>query len=189
MKNLFTKSFFVVCLIFFSKGNAQELALLTKNSSDSTSITIKTRNSKQGTRYYDNGTIKELREMVNNQLEGNWKYFYSNGQLMKEGGFKNNRAEGIWKIYDKKGNLVYLENYKNGIEQGTWKAFHPDGKLKIEGVFVKGKRQGNWKIYNSSGVIVKIITFEDDIEKSKLILDHKPVDLNFFSVNQSIGNY
>ncbi|MFD2565673.1 toxin-antitoxin system YwqK family antitoxin [Aquimarina rubra] len=189
MKNILFKPLSLVSLIFFSIGSSQELALLTNKTKDSTPVVKKIDNTNQNTFYYSDGTIKEIRETVNNKLEGSWKYFHSNGQLKKEGTFKNNKAEGIWRVYNKNGTLVFVENYKNGIEQGIWKAFDPDGKIKIEGTFVQGKRQGTWKVYNQSGGIEKIVTFEDDIEKSELILNHKPADLNFFSVSQSIGNY
>ncbi|WP_299260804.1 hypothetical protein [uncultured Aquimarina sp.] len=176
-------------LFFFTKTNAQELALLTNKITDSTYSNIGKQKNIQNTFYYNNGSIKEIRETKGNKLNGSWKLFYTNGKLKKEGAFKNDKTQGQWKIYNKNGALTFIENYNNGEEHGNWKAFYSDGKIKIEGTFVEGKRQGPWKIYNQLGALEKIVTFENDIEKSELILNHQPIDLNFFPVSQSIGNY
>ncbi|WP_299441162.1 toxin-antitoxin system YwqK family antitoxin [uncultured Aquimarina sp.] len=189
MKNILFKLLFLVSFIFFSKVNSQELALLTDKTKDSSSINTRTPKSNQKVFYYPNGSIKEVRETANNKLNGSWKFFYANGQLKKEGNFLNDKTHGLWKIYYSNGALLFIEHYKNGKESGIWKAFHPDGKINIEGEFIKGKRQGQWKVYNELGALERIVTFENDIEKSELVLDHKSTDLNFFSVNQSIGNY
>lgn len=190
MKSTLIKIIFSISLIFLPKIKAQQsLPLTNGTSTNGISKTIIEPKSNSNRYYYSNGSIKEIRETSNNKLHGTWKLFYDNGQLKKEGVFNNDKIHGQWKIYDQKGRLIFIENYNNGDEDGIWKAFYSNGKTKIEGTFIKGKRQGAWKTYSEFGELRKIITFEDDIEKRELILDDKSKDLNFFSINQSIGNY
>ncbi|MGY3794245.1 toxin-antitoxin system YwqK family antitoxin [uncultured Aquimarina sp.] len=189
MRTAFLKYTFIVTIIFISKTQSQELVLSSTTNTSNISENIGTNGNTKKTLHYSNGTIKEIRETKNDVLHGLWKFFFSNGELKKEGAFSQGKSIGTWKIYNKKGQLIFIENYKNGNEHGTWKAFFPNGNVKIEGEFVSGKRQGPWKVYTENGVLKKLITFEDDIEKGEIELNDPSKDLNFFSVQQSIGNY
>lgn len=190
MKNTRFTSLLFLSLVFFYEIQAQQLVLSPNNDViQDTSTKINTHISNTDIFYYSDGTIKEIRKTTNDKLHGSWKLFYANGQLKKEGTFENDKAQGAWKIYSENGVLLYIENYKKGIEHGNWKAFHSNGKTKIEGAFVDGKRQGAWKVYHPSGVIAKIIIFEDDQEKSELILKETFINPSLFSLNSSISNY
>ncbi|KAA1242641.1 toxin-antitoxin system YwqK family antitoxin [Aquimarina sp. RZ0] len=140
-------------------------------------------------RYYISGELKEIRETIDGKLTGNWKLYHKNGKLKKEGNFYNAAPHGTWKIYNKKGKLVFIENYEKGIEHGIWKTLHPNGEVKIEGEFIQGKRQGNWNIYDYSGKTKKIVVFEDDMEKSELLPENSPIEIDLFSHHQSLTNF
>ncbi|MDH7444148.1 toxin-antitoxin system YwqK family antitoxin [Aquimarina sp. 2201CG14-23] len=186
MKKILYTSLFGLHLIFCIHLNSQE-TILVKNQNPTVDTIIQENNIH--TYYYDNGAIKEIRETFNNTLHGSWKLFYANGKLKKEGAFKNDKVHGNWRIYDTEGRLVFIENYNNGIEQGVWKAFYSNQKIKIEGMFIEGKRQGQWKLYKDTGQLDKIVTFEDDKKTKETIIKNNLMDVNFFSVNRSIGNY
>jgi len=190
MKNTRFISILLLSLVFLSEIQAQQLVLVSKHHPiHNASQNVKTQITTTDIFYYSNGAVKEIRKTTNNKLQGSWKIFYTNGQLKKEGNFQNDKTHGEWKIYSKKGALVSIENYNKGNEHGDWKSFHTNGKIKVEGVFVDGKRQGPWRVYDHSGTIEKIITFEDDQEKSELILEGTSIDPSLFSLSSSISNY
>jgi len=191
MKNTHFTSLVVLSLVFFYEIQAQQLVLKpNKDAITNTSKNIKPQiTTNTDTFYYDNGAIKEIRKTTNDKLHGSWKLFYANGQLKKEGAFENDKTHGEWKIYSEKGALLFIENYNNGNEHGDWKAFHPNGKIKIEGAFIHGKRQGTWSMYHPSGTLEKLITFEDDQEKSELIIEGVPIHHSLFSLSSSISNF
>ncbi len=189
MKKIHLLPILMTFLLSTTYMNSQESAILTDKMFDSTSTTDVLPTNNQHILYYSNGSVKEIREFRDGKLNGFWKYFYTDGKLKKEGSFLRDKEHGTWKAYDQKGSLLFIENYKEGIENGIWKSFYPNGKVKLEGAFVNGKRQGTWKIYNDRGVLERIITFENDLEKSTSILNTESIDLNFFSMDQSIGNY
>jgi len=189
MKQSHIISSLFLTLLFLNPLISQELALLTNETTIRTSEIKNVQKVKKDTLYYDNGAIKEIKEIQYHALNGLWKYFYIHGQLKKEGAFKNNNMHGSWKTYDTEGTLIFVENYTNGIESGIWKAFYPNGKLEIEGTFIKGKRQGQWKVYQPSGVLEKIITFDNDQKKSELILKNNPKNSDQFISNPLLTNF
>jgi len=185
MKKIIISSFFLLYLITLNKAIAQE-STTDINKVNTTPVIKKSTPMKL---YYPNGSIKEIREIVDQKLHGSWSYFHHNGQLKKEGSFINNNPHGIWKTYDLEGNMILIENYTMGVENGIWKSFYANGQLKTEGAFVNGKRQGRWNLHSYSGALEKTISFIDDQEQNNLITPHKSKNTNLFSANQSVNNY
>lgn len=89
--------------------------------------------------YYDDGTVQQIEQYSNNELNGTFEYYHTNGQIWTQRIYKNglpwtvisnfNRngkkrpagtlknGSGTLKIYDRDDNLVRTEKYVEGIEE------------------------------------------------------------------------
>lgn len=63
----------------------------------------------------------QLFKEVYNDGTGKWKHFYDNGSLHEEGEFLNNRRHGKWRTYSPKGEIERTVIYRNGVvESRRW---------------------------------------------------------------------
>ncbi|MEP6846726.1 MAG: hypothetical protein ABI861_12005 [Panacibacter sp.] len=51
--------------------------------------------------------------LINDKMEGEWKFYRETGQLWQVGNFKNDMKNGTWLRYDKNDKLEYQETFKD----------------------------------------------------------------------------
>ena len=66
------------------------------------------------TYYFKTGIIKSAGNFINNNMEGEWKFYRENGDLWQVGNFTHGLKNGNWVRYDKTGKLEYNEDFANG---------------------------------------------------------------------------
>jgi antitoxin component YwqK of YwqJK toxin-antitoxin module len=65
--------------------------------------------------FYQNGQIKQERELANGKNNGFFRNYSESGILLEEGAFLDNRHHGWFKYYDEQGELIIEVEYNNGV--------------------------------------------------------------------------
>jgi antitoxin component YwqK of YwqJK toxin-antitoxin module len=70
---------------------------------------------------YNRSRIKETRNYVNGELNGQVEKFYPNGTIMERSNYTDGQLDGVARWYDQQGNLSIEYTYKNGelSQEGT----------------------------------------------------------------------
>jgi antitoxin component YwqK of YwqJK toxin-antitoxin module len=63
--------------------------------------------------YHDNGKLYAEGELVNNKMEGVWKYYEAGGQIREYLTFINGEQKGIFKYFDNNGHVICEGIYEN----------------------------------------------------------------------------
>ena len=126
--------------------------------------------------YFENGTIKDKGNIVNNQKQGKWKYFYKNGNIKIEAEYLDNIPNGKWIFYHRNGIIKevgfyakvnwtsFMENMRKSDQKnpeehylnknGIWNVYFENGNLKEVGKYnKKGLPVGEWKEYYENNVL------------------------------------
>jgi antitoxin component YwqK of YwqJK toxin-antitoxin module len=82
---------------------------------------------------YSNG--QKVRELNGNKLT----YFFKNGKVKAEGLLLNDKMEGEWKFYRETGQLWQVGNFKKNMKNGTWQRYDSDNKLEYQETFRDNK--------------------------------------------------
>ena len=102
------------------------------------------------------GTIKEEYQVLESDEEirdGFYKKYDYDESLLIEGFYLNDEKNGQWKYYHNNGKIKEENNYKNDTPVGLQKKFDFDGKLLIQMNFnEEGNLDGSYKIINSDGI-------------------------------------
>jgi antitoxin component YwqK of YwqJK toxin-antitoxin module len=69
------------------------------------------------TYYFKNGTIKAVGNYVDDQMEGEWKFFRETGELWQVGSFSAGKKNGSWVRYDRKQTIEYKADFIDDKEQ------------------------------------------------------------------------
>lgn len=80
-------------------------------------------------KYFNDGTVLEIKNWKEGVLVGEWKLFYNNGKLRMQALFLNGKLDGPMKSFDYNGVLVVEGNYKNNLREGLWTYYTKEGKL------------------------------------------------------------
>lgn len=67
-------------------------------------------------------------------------YFFKNGKVKAEGGFVDDNMEGEWKFYRETGQLWQVGNFTRGKKNGSWVRYDRNGQLKYQEAFENDKR-------------------------------------------------
>ncbi len=119
----------------------------------------------QNNRYYENGKLKEVRNLNDeNNLEGEVLVYYENGNLKQKLFFINGKQTGEQRVYGENGSLIGIENWLQGKKNGKATYYFESGELGEEGQFEKGKKAGEWKTYYKSGALQKTGGYQDGLE-------------------------
>lgn len=82
---------------------------------------------------YSNG--QKVQELNGNKLT----YFFKNGKVKAEGLLINDKMEGEWKFYRETGQLWQVGNFKNDMKNGTWLRYNKNNKLEYHETFKDNK--------------------------------------------------
>ena len=106
--------------------------------------------------YYDAArkNVKEIyqvKDTVQNILQGRYISYFLNGNIESKGQFINNETTGVWEFYFETGNLRMRGILRQSSNYGTWEYFFENGVKSMEGTVDGKKKEGEWKIYYESG--------------------------------------
>lgn len=102
---------------------------------------------------FDGTLITEL-NYVNDELDGEQKYFFSDGRIKRKLNYLAGRMEGRQvEFFFKEGtdSIKIEHNYSGGILHGMQRQWQKDGKLLYNYNFVAGKPEGLQRKYDESG--------------------------------------
>ncbi|MFM8912959.1 MAG: toxin-antitoxin system YwqK family antitoxin [Flammeovirgaceae bacterium] len=106
--------------------------------------------------YYDKEkkNIKEVyqvKDTVNNVLQGRYLSYFLTGGMESKGQFVNNETTGVWEFYYETGNLKMRGILRANSNFGNWEYFYESGQKSMEGTIDGKQKQGVWKLYYESG--------------------------------------
>ncbi|MEP2774129.1 MAG: membrane-binding protein [Fulvivirga sp.] len=103
--------------------------------------------------YYLNGNMESQGQFSNNETVGSWKFYYETGKLKMTGTLKPNSNDGFWEYYYENGNKSMEGEISNNKRRGDWKIYYESGELKASGNFRNNKREGAWTYYYEDGKV------------------------------------
>lgn len=63
------------------------------------------------TYYFKNGTVKASGAYVNEQMEGEWRFYRESGQLWQVGNFRSGEKHGPWVRYSRRGEVESRQEF------------------------------------------------------------------------------
>ncbi len=101
--------------------------------------------------YFLNGNIESKGQFVNNETTGVWEFYFETGNLKMRGILRQNSNFGLWEYFFENG-VKSMEGTVNGRNrEGEWKVFYESGELKEKGDFTANMRSGLWNTYFEDG--------------------------------------
>ncbi len=106
--------------------------------------------------YYDAArkNIKEIyqvKDTIQNILQGHYISYFLSGSMESKGQFVNNETTGVWEFYYETGNLRMRGILRQSSNYGTWEYFFENGVKSMEGTVNGKNKEGEWTIYYESG--------------------------------------
>lgn len=120
----------------------------------------------QSTEYYENGSVKSIKEFKNGKLDGKYVSFYSTGVKRSEEEYRNGRLFGSIILYDEKGDTTELVRFLEHGKDGEQKLYFPGSKLKMTLGWVHDHRQGAERHYLESGQLTVYGNYERGVKDS-----------------------
>ncbi|MFA6262108.1 MAG: toxin-antitoxin system YwqK family antitoxin [Bacteroidia bacterium] len=93
-------------------------------------------------KWFENGTLKELRYYVRGKKHGAQTAWWSNGKKRFAFTARNDVYDGVLHEWSEDGHLLHLATYVNGQEEGPQKMWYDNGKIRANYVIRNGKRFG-----------------------------------------------
>src|SRR5882762_626832 len=95
--------------------------------------------------------IYQVKDTINNILQGRYISYFLNGHIESKGQFVNNETTGVWEFYFETGNLKMRGILRQNSNYGLWEYFYENGQKSMEGTIDEKNKEGIWKIYYESG--------------------------------------
>lgn len=95
--------------------------------------------------------IYQVKDTIQNILNGRYISYYLNGSMESKGQFKNNETTGVWEFYFETGNLKMRGILRQSSNYGLWEYFFENGSKSMEGMINGRNKEGEWKLYYESG--------------------------------------
>lgn len=137
---------------------------------------------KQQKEYYDNGQLKEIGNVDENDNPiGEWKEYYENGQLKAQIIIEKQEGTGSSITYYRNGNTEEEINYKNYEKTGSYIKYNNNGDLVESGNYTNDEKTGIWEenTYHDNG----------NIKEEKLILYDKEYPTSYYKEEIRHGIY
>ena len=147
---------------FMKEGKADSVFLGYQVSSDYSKKQTFRSNFKNGAKdgqefeYYDNGSVKYIRNYKNGLLDGKFKLMDEFANSVSEGNYKKGKKVDTWLEADPPRRIAVYQNYQNGKMVGyTWTSYYKNGKLFITGSYdKKDRKEGVFEIYDQQGELM-----------------------------------
>ncbi|HRI78865.1 MAG TPA: hypothetical protein PLR06_04950 [Cyclobacteriaceae bacterium] len=95
--------------------------------------------------------IYQVKDTIENVLNGRYLSYFLNGNIESKGQFVNNETTGVWEFYFETGNLKMRGILRQSSNYGLWEYFYENGTKSMEGMVNGRNKEGEWKIYYESG--------------------------------------
>ncbi len=93
-------------------------------------------------KFYENGTLKEMRTFENGKKTGVLTSWWPNGNKQMVYRFNNDEYHGTCREWNEKGSLVKEMNYTMGYEAGDQKSWYDNGTTRSNYIIRNGRRYG-----------------------------------------------
>lgn len=103
--------------------------------------------------YHINGKLKSVTEFVQGVHKVKTVIYHENGHKASEGAYIDQQKDGEWRYYSERDTLIKIENYKEGQRDGVWKTYSTSGVLLEECNYLNNKRDGIFKSYYLNGKV------------------------------------
>ncbi|MFW5781117.1 MAG: toxin-antitoxin system YwqK family antitoxin [Bacteroidota bacterium] len=90
------------------------------------------------TKYYEDGTISEELEFMDDMQHGTWKQYYENEEVRLEGFFEMGNRTGEFKTYYPSGKIETTGFFLDNLMHDTWTYFNEEGEVEMEIKYNKG---------------------------------------------------
>jgi antitoxin component YwqK of YwqJK toxin-antitoxin module len=104
-------------------------------------------------KYYENGEINEIRQYVNNKLNGAFTAYFIDKQLLESCYYVDDKRHGEYKRYYDNGQLLAIYDYVNNKLHGEYTSYFINGAIFQLINYNYGTREGLHKKYNEDGDI------------------------------------
>jgi antitoxin component YwqK of YwqJK toxin-antitoxin module len=112
--------------------------------------------------YYLNGHLESKGQFVDNETAGVWEFFYETGNLKMRGILKQNANFGLWEYFYENGQKSMEGNINDRFREGEWKTYYENGALKEIGNYIANKRTGDWMSFFEDGIRKGETDYDDD---------------------------
>ena len=92
------------------------------------------------------------------------EYFYDNGNLQSVGNLIDGELDGEWKTYYESGKLQTIKHFTKGKRTGELKAFYENGQLNALVHFVDDAQSGKFQFYNEDGTLAREGLWENGLQ-------------------------
>ncbi len=106
--------------------------------------------------------IYQVRDTIQNILQGRYISYFLNGNIESKGQFVNNETTGMWEFYFETGNLKMRGILRQNSNYGRWEYFYESGSKSMEGTIDGKNKIGEWRIYYESGDLKELGEFSDN---------------------------
>ncbi len=103
--------------------------------------------------YYTDGKLKSVTEFVQGVHKVHTTMYHENGKKASEGAYIDQQKDGEWRYYSNQDTLIKVENYQVGNRQGIWQTYSTSGVLLEETNYLNNKRSGLSKVYYLNGQV------------------------------------
>lgn len=110
-------------------------------------------------KFFEDGTVAERINFVNDIRQGEWLQFYSNGKTFLKSYYKNGMLNGKMEVWFESGQIELSGYYKNNMREGHWQVYKEDGILKYELDYINGITKNRQMDIDASDLI-------DSLEKN-----------------------
>lgn len=132
---------------------------------------------------YNELGIKVAEGMIEKENRvGEWKFYYANGTLREVGNYKDGELDGISTSYHENGKVSQEVYYEKGYAQGFFKKYNQVGTIMEEGYYEDSRFHGPVKQYFANGQLHSVDFFWKG-EKNGEQIDYRPdgsKDVSFF---------
>ena len=103
--------------------------------------------------YYTDGKMKSVTEFMQGVHKVRTTMYHENGRKASEGAYIDQQKDGEWRYYSDRDTLIKVENYKEGNRNGLWQTYSTSGVLLEESNYLNNKRNGVSKSYYLNGQV------------------------------------
>lgn len=103
--------------------------------------------------YYADGKLKSVTEFVQGVHKVRTTMYHENGCKASEGAYIDQQKDGEWRYYSDRDTLIKVENYKEGNRHGLWQTYSTSGVMLEESDYLNNKRNGVSKSYYLNGQV------------------------------------
>ena len=102
---------------------------------------------------YTDGKLKSVTEFVQGVHKVHTTMYHENGHKASEGAYIDQQKDGEWRYYSNRDTLIKVENYQVGNRHGIWQTYSTSGVLLEESNYLNNKRSGISKVYYLNGQV------------------------------------